>query len=254
MKRVLAGAAATIVLLAVSSLQAQEGQDSIAAMPVALANDKAAPDTNPVIEQASAPATDQAEQRGSNAVPDAAPAAAKRAPPPPPPAATLVLKTDLAAQRLTVLEGGQVRHVWPISSGRRDHATPTGTFRPAWMAKMWRSRQYDDAPMPHSVFFNGGIAFHATSAVSMLGRPASHGCIRLAPANAARLYAPVRRHGLVHTKVVVHGAPNFREPPVIARRGPVAPKTEVALVRQRGNVRVSRYGAPLVQTQWFFAQ
>lgn len=166
--------------------------------------------------------------------------------PPPPPAVTLLLKANLKAQNVTVIADGRVLGVWPISSGRAGYATPTGTYRPAWMAKMWRSRQYDDAPMPHSVFFNKGIAFHATSAVSMLGRPASHGCLRLAPAHAAQLYALVRRHGLLHTKVVVEGTAVFRAP-AMARRAPPARPREVT-------VRPRREGRPVAQAQWLLAQ
>jgi lipoprotein-anchoring transpeptidase ErfK/SrfK len=164
---------------------------------------------------------------------DAAAAASERALPGTgeqrrPPAVTLTLEADLRAQRLTVREGDRVLHVWPISSGRAGYATPTGTFQPAWMAKTWYSRQYDNAPMPHAVFFNGGIAFHATTAVSMLGRPASHGCVRLAPDSAARLYSLVRTHGLLHTKVVVHGVPKFEQPSVVAGKMPRPPRGQPA--------------------------
>jgi lipoprotein-anchoring transpeptidase ErfK/SrfK len=146
------------------------------------------------------------------------------------------------------MEGDQELHVWAISSGRRGYATPTGTFRPAWMARMWRSRQYDDAPMPHSIFFNKGIAFHATSAVSMLGRPASHGCLRLAPAHAAELFALVRRHGLRNTRVVVEGAAIF-PPPAVARQVPAQAKRKAALARQRARTAA---GGDLFQ--WLFLQ
>ena len=124
------------------------------------------------------------------------------------PAVTLNLKVDLAAQRVTVVDQGKVRHVWPISSGRRGFATPTGKFVPQWTALLHRSTQYDDAPMPHSVFFTGGVAFHGTTDTANLGRPASHGCVRLAPRHAAQLYALVHKHGLPRTRVIVHGAPN----------------------------------------------
>jgi len=130
--------------------------------------------------------------------------AAKPAPPPPP---TLLVDVDLTRQRMTVSENGVARHTWPVSSGRAGYRTPTGTFRPQWMAKMWYSRQYDDAPMPHSVFIHGGVAIHATSATGMLGRPASHGCIRLSPANAATFYKLVSTHGKAMTRVKVFGAP-----------------------------------------------
>jgi hypothetical protein len=125
--------------------------------------------------------------------------------PPPPAPITLVLKADLGRQRLTVVEHGEVEHVWPISSGAAGYATKTGTFRPQWASRMHYSRQYEMAPMPHAVFFNKGAAFHGTHAVRYLGRPASHGCIRLAPRNAAQLYRLVHRHGFHQTKVVVHG-------------------------------------------------
>src|SRR5262245_51324011 len=126
-------------------------------------------------------------------------------PPPPPPPITLILKADLGAQRVTAIENGKQTHVWPISSGRPGFATKTGTFRPQWASRMWYSRQYEYAPMPHAVFFNRGTAFHATSAVGLLGRPASHGCIRLAPGNAALLFKLVHKHGFTQTRVVVHG-------------------------------------------------
>lgn len=120
---------------------------------------------------------------------------------------TLRLDVDLATQRLTVTERGEVRAVWPISSGRAPTVTKTGTFRPQWASRMWYSRQYDMAPMPYAVFFNGGIAFHATQATHLLGRPASHGCVRLAPQNARALYGLIHAHGFAHTEIVVAGAP-----------------------------------------------
>jgi L,D-transpeptidase catalytic domain len=126
-------------------------------------------------------------------------------PPPPPPPITLVLKADLGAQQVLVIENGKRTHVWPISSGRPGFATKTGTFRPQWASRMWYSRQYEYAPMPHAVFFHRGTAFHGTSAVGLLGRPASHGCIRLAPGNAATLFKLVHKHSFAQTRVVVHG-------------------------------------------------
>ena len=74
---------------------------------------------------------------------------------------------------------------------RKGYVTPTGSFKPTRMHEMWYSRKYDNAPMPHSVFFHGGYAVHATDAVKRLGRPASHGCVRLHPDDAADFYALV---------------------------------------------------------------
>jgi lipoprotein-anchoring transpeptidase ErfK/SrfK len=147
--------------------------------------------------------------------PDAFVAAAKTVAPPKP-ATTLVAKVDLSKQVLTVLVHGKVRHSWPISSGRYEFPTPVGTFQPEWSAKMWYSKKYDDAPMPHAVFFKNGAAIHATNATGMLGNPASHGCVRLSPSNAAQFYALVQSHGMVHTRIAVSGTPKF-SPAAIAR-------------------------------------
>lgn len=129
---------------------------------------------------------------------------------PPKPAVTLMAKIDLARQTLTVTEHGKPIGTWKISSGvSEDLATPRGLFQPEWTAKMWYSKKYDDAPMPHAVFFKGGAAIHATQALGRLGSPASHGCVRLAPANAEVFYRLVQRHGLAHTRVHVFGSPNY---------------------------------------------
>jgi hypothetical protein len=249
----LAGCAAVLAALAVSPGLAQEGNEAPLAMSADLGSDRAGAATVTGLVSASASEVEASEAPMPAGTAVESRAGAMEPMLRPPPAVTLTLTADLTAQRLTVLEGAEVKHVWPISSGRRGYATPAGTFRPTWMARMWYSRQYDASPMPHSVFFNNGIAFHATSAVGLLGRPASHGCIRLAPANAAQLYALVRSHGLIHTKVVVHGAPRFEEP-AVARRGLPASSAQAALGRQRGTARVSPYGRPLAATQWFFVQ
>ena len=139
---------------------------------------------------------------------------------PPKPAVTLQAKVDLAKQTLTVLEHGKTVSTWKISSGTEEFATPRGTFQPEWSAKMWYSKKYDDAPMPHAVFFKSGAAIHATQAIGALGRPASHGCVRLAPANAETFYRLVQRHGLVHTRIAVYGEPPYQRQLVASRSRP----------------------------------
>ena len=124
-----------------------------------------------------------------------------------------MLNTDLGAQRLTVIENGKAKYTWPISSGRRGFATPTGTFHPQWASRMHYSRQYEYAPMPHAVFFHRGTAFHGTGAVGLLGQPASHGCVRLAPGNAAQLFKLVHKHGYASTSRRARRSSN-REPAV----------------------------------------
>lgn len=130
---------------------------------------------------------------------------------------TLIANVDLSRQTMTVSINGEQRYRWRISSGVQRFATPTGNFYPQWTSRMWYSKQYDNAPMPNAVFINGGVAVHATYEVSRLGGPASHGCIRLAPANAKTFYDLVARHGLMRTRVNVHGRPNWRDEG-IARR------------------------------------
>lgn len=144
---------------------------------------------------------------------------AAAATPPPPPEPTLAISINLSSQRMTVTENGKAKYTWAISSGRSGYVTPTGTFRPVWMSKMWYSRKYDYAPMPHAIFFHGGTAIHATYATGMLGRPASHGCVRLAPGNAKTLFSLVNKHGKGMTRIVVHGSPRHREPAVAYKKG-----------------------------------
>ena len=59
------------------------------------------------------------------------------------------------------------------------------------------------SPMPHSIFFKGGYAIHGTNYIKRLGTPASHGCVRLHPDNAAQLFALVRENGMTNTQIVV---------------------------------------------------
>lgn len=130
---------------------------------------------------------------------------------------TLTAVIDLTHQRLTLSGDGVDRQVWPISSGRSGYATPAGSFKPSWTARSWFSKKYDDAPMPYSVFFNGGIATHGTQATGLLGSPASHGCVRLSVANAQTFYNLVQQHGLTHTRIQVTGEAPVREDRVASR-------------------------------------
>lgn len=144
--------------------------------------------------------------------------APERPAPPRPPVTRLVATIDLTNQRMTVAVDGQTAHVWAISSGRAGYLTPTGSFRPQWASRMHYSRKYDLAPMPYSVFFNGGIATHGTGAVGMLGQPASHGCIRLTTANAATFYNLVHRYGFAATRIHVRGQTPVAAPAIARRR------------------------------------
>jgi len=118
--------------------------------------------------------------------------------------AGIVVTVDKSAQRLSVAVDGFTRYQWPVSTARWGYRTPNGTYRPQWLARKWFSRQYDWSPMPYSIFFNGGYAIHGSYEISHLGRPASHGCIRLHPDNAAVLFGLVKGH-MQDTQIVVTG-------------------------------------------------
>jgi hypothetical protein len=107
---------------------------------------------------------------------------------------------------MTVAVDGQDRYSWPVSTGIEGHDTPSGSFTPFRMDRDHFSREWDDAPMPNSIFFTEmGHAIHGTGHVAALGRPASHGCVRLSRAHSAELFALVKAQGMGHTQVVIEG-------------------------------------------------
>jgi len=115
--------------------------------------------------------------------------------------ASVLAKIDISAQRMNVYVNGMHYHSWAVSTARRGYRTPRGSYRPTRMHRMWHSRKYNMSPMPYSVFFRGGYAIHGTNYVSRLGRPASHGCIRLRTSNARRLYSLIKQHGARNTRI-----------------------------------------------------
>jgi hypothetical protein len=136
--------------------------------------------------------------------------------------ASILITVDKTAQRMTVTVDGGQRWVWPVSTGRGGYATPSGSYTAFRMEEEHYSKEFDDAPMPHSIFFTkSGHAIHGTLEARRLGTAASHGCVRLSTANAAKLYALVEQQGLPNTKVVVTGANPTNAPAVARRRAPV---------------------------------
>ncbi len=109
--------------------------------------------------------------------------------------AGVVAQIDQSRQRMRVVVDGRTAYDWPVSTARRGYYTPNGSFRVGLMAPMWRSHKYHGSPMPHAMFFRGGYAIHGTYSTGSLGRRASHGCIRLAPAHAAALFSLARGRG-----------------------------------------------------------
>lgn len=118
-------------------------------------------------------------------------------------AATVVAHVDVAKQVMTVSRQGKLLYTWPVSTARKGYSTPVGAWRPYRIHELWKSRKYDDAPMPYAVFYDRGWAVHGTTAVSRLGKPASHGCVRLATSNAKAFYDLVREVGPGNTRIVV---------------------------------------------------
>ncbi|MGB3386669.1 MAG: L,D-transpeptidase [Pseudaminobacter sp.] len=118
-------------------------------------------------------------------------------------AASLVANVNISTQTMTVMKHGRIIHRWPVSTARKGYVTPRGSWRPTRMHKMWYSRKYDMSPMPYSVFYHRGYAIHGTNAVKRLGRPASHGCVRLNTANAKRFYTLVKEIGPKNTRIIV---------------------------------------------------
>lgn len=115
----------------------------------------------------------------------------------------IVARISLSKQTMQVMVDGRPTFAWKVSTGAKGHVTPTGSFKPTRMHQMWYSRKYDNAPMPHSVFFKGGYAVHATNFVKRLGQPASHGCVRLHPVDAADFYQLVETFGPANTRIVI---------------------------------------------------
>lgn len=118
--------------------------------------------------------------------------------------AEVSIEVDVASQVMEVYVNGGLRHTWRVSTGRDGFETPNGSFRAKRLEEEWYSTQYEDAPMPHAIFFAGGYAIHGTYQTRYLGRRASHGCVRLSPNNAARLFDLVSGHGLRNTIVSIN--------------------------------------------------
>jgi lipoprotein-anchoring transpeptidase ErfK/SrfK len=117
--------------------------------------------------------------------------------------AGVVARVSLSSQRMEVFVDGRPMYSWPVSTARRGYRTPTGTFKPQSLAVWHRSTIYSGSPMPHAIFFHGGYAIHGSYETAYLGRPASHGCVRLHPAAAAELFSLVRQRGSKNTVIKI---------------------------------------------------
>jgi len=152
--------------------------------------------------------------------------------------ADVLITVNKATQRMLVSVDGRPLYSWSVSTGRSGYETPSGSFRPFRLEEDHASKEFDGAPMPHSIFFTSrGHAIHGSTATRRLGSPASHGCIRLAPSKAKTLFSLVRKEGLGNTRIVVKNS----EPANVARREKrsraakrrEAPKADYAQSRER---------------------
>jgi len=137
----------------------------------------------------------------------------------------ILIKIDKSRQQMMVFVDGVEKYSWPVSTGKYGYSTPSGTFKPTSMNEVWYSKQWGNAPMPHSIFFlKDGHAIHGSHEVKALGKPVSHGCVRISPTNAATLYDLVKTNGMENTKVVLAGVTpgdesNVPDEPVYPRYG-----------------------------------
>src|SRR5882724_9943548 len=138
--------------------------------------------------------------------------------------AKVAITVDKDNQQMTVAVDGVERYRWPVSSGIPSYETPSGSFRTFRMEEDHYSKEFDDAPMPHSIFFTKvGHAIHGTESEGRLGTPVSHGCVRLSRANATTLYALVEKEGVLNTTVTLTGSSQIalargtRDNPAVAR-------------------------------------
>jgi len=145
--------------------------------------------------------------------------------------AKVEITVDKNNQMMTVAVDGVPRYQWPVSTGNPSHETPNGTFRTFRMEADHFSKEFDDAPMPHSIFFTKiGHAIHGTESERWLGTPVSHGCVRLSRDHAATLYALVEQEGVLNTTVTLTGSSQIalarnprRANAAVARRDPTQP-------------------------------
>ena len=131
--------------------------------------------------------------------------------------AKLDLYVDKSTQNISVVQNGALLYVWPVSTGGDKFSTPNGVYMPERLERSWFSKAYYNAPMPHAIFFHNGYAIHGSYDIARLGGPASHGCIRLHPQDAAMLFAMVEQEGPANTRIVIGGdglpipAPRYRD-------------------------------------------
>jgi hypothetical protein len=159
--------------------------------------------------------------------------------------AAVQITIDKSTQQMTVEKDGRPLYHWPVSTGRSGFDTPSGKFKAFRMEKDHFSKEWDDAPMPFSIFFTQkGHAIHGYLDTKNIGRPASHGCVRLTKANAEKLYELVQEDGVLNTTVILTGATPTSAPAVAKRRLPRPDESDEANAQQQQQQHYGpRYGS-----------
>src|SRR3974390_410025 len=120
--------------------------------------------------------------------------------------AALLVEINKSTQQMTITLNNERIFDWPVSTGAGGYDTPSGNFRPFRMEIDHYSDEWDNAPMPYSIFFTDtGVAVHGTYEQRSLGAAVSHGCVRLSVKNAATLWNLVKQEKMANTSVVVTG-------------------------------------------------
>ena len=115
----------------------------------------------------------------------------------------VLARVSISSQTMMVFHEGRLLFTWPVSTAKAGKITPAGTYEPEFLSKNHRSRRYNNAPMPYAIFYDGHYAIHGTDQIKRLGKPASHGCVRLHPDNAKILFQMVKAEGMENTRVVI---------------------------------------------------
>lgn len=115
----------------------------------------------------------------------------------------VLARVSIATQTMNVYHEGRLVYTWPVSTAKAGKITPAGTYEPEFLSRNHRSRRYNNAPMPFAIFYDGNYAIHGTDQIKRLGKPASHGCVRLDPKNAKILFEMVKAEGMENTRVVI---------------------------------------------------
>ena len=115
----------------------------------------------------------------------------------------VVAHVSILSQTMKVYHEGRLIYTWPVSTAKAGKITPAGTYEPEFLSRNHRSKRYNNAPMPFAIFYDGNYAIHGTDQIKRLGKPASHGCVRLHPDNAKILFQMVKAEGIENVRVVI---------------------------------------------------